>query len=174
MIKAADTIYTERLRLDRMTEDDAGLALAIWNDPAFIRHVTDRGIRTLDEARDAMREGMLKLWAEHGYGPYRISLRDEEEAMGLCGLFKRENLEDPDIGYSMLPDFCGKGYATEAARAVAAHARDHMNLARIIAIVSPDNPRSIRLLEKLGMSPEGTVRMPDEDEDILLYGLSLH
>lgn len=172
MKPAAGELLTERLRLRRAREDDAAMMLTIWNDPDFIRHVGDRGIRTLDEAAQVLREGALKMWDELGYGPYRVSLRDGGEPMGVCGLFKRDNLDDPDIGYGFLPQYRGKGFAYEAAEAVAAHARDHMALPGFKAIVSPENTVSIRLLEKLGMVPEGTIRMPGEDEDILLYGIS--
>ena len=169
MKHAADTLPTERLQLDRLEEQDAGLMLAIWNDPDFVRFVGDRGVRTDAEALEAMREGALKQWRELGYGAYRVSRRGESEALGICGLFKRENLDDPDIGYGFLPDHCGSGYAFEAACAVRDHARDAMGLRRICAIVSADNARSIHLLEKLGMTPSGTVRMPGEDEDLLLF-----
>lgn len=168
---AADVIQTERLRLERIDERDAGLMLAIWNDPDFIRYVGDRGIRTEPEALKAMQEGALKQWSELGYGAYGISKLGETETLGICGLFKRENLDDPDIGYGFLPNHCGGGYAFEAACAVRDHARDVMGLPRICAIVSADNARSIHLLEKLGMSQTGTVRMPDEDEELLLYSI---
>lgn len=169
MRPAADRLRTDRLRLERLTENDAALMLAIWNDPAFIRYVGDRGIRNEEESLTAMREGALKLWSELGIGPYRVSLADGEDAIGICGLFKRENIDVPDIGYGFLPDHCGNGYAFEAACAVRDHARDVMGLHRICAIVSPDNARSIHLLEKLGMTESGTVRMPGEDEDILMF-----
>lgn len=174
MKKAAPLIRTERLQLRWITLHDADLMLAIWNDPDFIRHVMDRGIRTLDESRQALREGVLKHYDEHGYGPYRVSRMGTDEAMGICGLFKRENLEHPDIGYGFLPEFCGHGYAIEAARAVLDHARDQMKLPHLLAIVSPENSRSTRLLEKLDMIVEGKIRMPGEDEDILLYGIKLN
>jgi RimJ/RimL family protein N-acetyltransferase len=93
--------------------------------------------------------------------------------MGICGLFKREQLEHPDIGYSLLPDYRGQGFALEAARAVVSQARDRLGLERLNAIVAPTNGASIRLLEKLGMQEQGAVRMPGEDEDIALYSLSL-
>jgi ribosomal-protein-alanine N-acetyltransferase len=173
MSNALETIRSERLELRRLTEDDVGLSLALWNDPEFIQFVGDRGIRTLEEASKAMQEGPLKIWRDHGYGPYVISLANDTEPMGICGLFKRENLQHPDIGYALFPRFMGKGFAYEAAEAVRNHARDTLGLDRITAIVSPDNPRSIRLLEKLGMTVEGPVRMPDEDEDLLLYGMPL-
>jgi RimJ/RimL family protein N-acetyltransferase len=92
--------------------------------------------------------------------------------MGLCGLFKRENLDYPDIGYSLLPGFRGHGYALEAASAVLTHARDYLGLPQLKAIVSQANSRSVRLLEKLGMRSEGTLRMPGEDEDVVLYGIT--
>lgn len=169
MRPAADRLRTDRLRLERLTENDAALMLAIWNDPAFIRYVGDRNIRSEEKSLEAMREGALKLWSEMGIGPYRVSLAKGGEAIGICGLFKRENIDAPDIGYGFLPAFCGYGYALEAARAVRDHAFDKMKLRRLAAIVSPDNARSIHLLEKLGMTEAGTVRMPNEDEDILMF-----
>ena len=140
MKHAADELLTERLRLMRLDEGDADLMLTIWNDPDFIRFVGDRGIRTAEEALKALRDGALKQWSELGYGAYRVSQRGETEPMGICGLFKRENLDDPDIGYGFLPDHCGSGYAFEAACAVRDHARDVMGLRRICAIVTGDNP----------------------------------
>jgi ribosomal-protein-alanine N-acetyltransferase len=166
-------LETERLRLSWLTEDDADLMLAIWNDPDFIRFVGDRGVRTLDEAREAMRQGVMKLYRDYGYGPYRMSLPGSDEAMGICGLFKRDNLEYPDIGYGLLPAFCGSGYAFEAAHAVSEHAREHMKLAELCAIVTPENTRSVHLLEKLGMIAGEHFRMPGDDEDVVLYSASL-
>lgn len=93
--------------------------------------------------------------------------------MGICGLFKRENLEEPDLGYALLPDWRGRGYTTEAARAVLDEARNSLELECVNAIVSPGNAASIHLLQKLGMRRKGPIRMPGEDEDILLYSMPL-
>jgi RimJ/RimL family protein N-acetyltransferase len=169
MKHAADELLTDRLRLQRLEATDAGLMLAIWNDPDFIRFVGDRGVRTEQEALKALQDGALKQWSDLGYGAYRVARRGETKPLGICGLFKRENLDDPDIGYGFLPDHCGRGYAFEAACAVRDHARDTMELRRICAIVSGDNARSIHLLEKLGMTESGKIRMPDEDDDLLLF-----
>mgnify|MGYP001818736914 FL=1 len=147
--------------------------LAIWNDPSFIRHVFDRGIRSEEAALKAMREGVLKHYADHGFGPYRLSLRADDADVGICGLLKRDNLEHPDIGYALLPDYRRQGYALEAARCIVAHAGADMNLRKISAIVSPGHKRSIALLEKLEMVRNGTVRMPGDDEDILLFEMDL-
>ncbi|MGD2128221.1 MAG: GNAT family N-acetyltransferase [Lysobacterales bacterium] len=169
--EAKAELITRRLRLRWMTEDDAALALAVWNDPDFVRHVGDRGIRTLAEARQAMRDGLLKLYADFGYGPYLIEALEGGPPMGLCGLFKREYLEAPDIGYGLLPGFRGKGYALEAASAVLAHARDDLRLPQLKAIVSVANERSVRLLESLGMRAEGTLQKPGEGDDVTVYGI---
>jgi len=168
-----DKIQTSRLVLRRLAETDCGLLSKIWNDPDFIRFVCDRGIRTEDQALEAMREGVLLLWAEFGFGPYRVALADSGEAIGICGLFKRPQLDQPDIGYALLPQYCGHGYALEAAAAVRDFARDEMKLKRIAAIVSPGHAKSIHLLEKLGMSPQGPIRMAGEEQDILLYSMAL-
>jgi RimJ/RimL family protein N-acetyltransferase len=157
----------------RLTLDDADLMLAIWNDPAFVCYVGDRGVRTLAEAREKMTEGAFKLYEDYGYGPYRVALRDGDTAVGTCGLFRRDGLEHADIGYGFLPEYCRRGYAYESARAVIEHARTDIGLARIIAIVSPDNAASIGLTEKLGLQFEKATRLAGEDHDVSLYSMSL-
>lgn len=166
-------LETDRLRLRRLTLDDAELMLAIWNDPAFVRHVGDRGIRTREEARQALRDGPLQLYAEYGFGPYRVALKSDDRAVGICGLFRRDGLDDVDIGYSILPEYCGQGYAFEAATAVVGHARDDIGLARLTAIVSPDNGPSIGLTRKLGLRYEKTIRMTGDDDDVCIYAMGL-
>ena len=166
-------IETDRLQLRAITIDDTELMLAVWNDPAFIRNVMDRGIRTPEQAREALQEGALKLFADFGYGPYCISLKSDDSMIGICGLFKRENLDDPDIGFAVLPEYCGQGYAGEAAAAVVAYARDDLGLGVLTAIVSPGNTPSIGLIEKLGLTFDSMITMPGEDDAICLYSMSL-
>ncbi len=156
-----------------MTLDDADLMLAIWNDPAFVRFVGDRGVRTLDEAKAAMVEGALRLYEQFGYGPYCVVQKSDRERIGICGLFRRDVLEDPDIGFALLPPFCGSGLASEAAQAVVAHARDDLGIETLTAIVSPENGASIALIEKLGLSFERGITMPGESEEISLYSMNL-
>lgn len=154
-----------------LTLDDAGLMLEIWNDPAFVRYVGDRGIRTIDQAQDALAEGPMRQYSDYGYGPYRLSLKDSNEAIGICGLFRRDGLDDADIGFALLPDYYGQGYASEAAFAVTGHAQHVLGLRRLTAIVSPHNGTSIALIEKLGMRFESMIRMPGDDDEICLYSI---
>ncbi len=162
-------LNTERLELRWLTLEDTPLMLGIWNDPAFVRYVADRGIRTLEQARAAVEAGPLRLYAEYGYGPFRVRRREDGMDMGICGLFRRDVLEDPDIGFAILPEFCGKGYGFEASTAVLDYARDTLQLSAVTAIVSPQNAASIGLLEKLGMHYERPIRMPGDDHDVSLY-----
>ena len=165
-------LETERLYLRPVTVDDAELMLAIWNDPAFMHNVADRGIRTMDEARAAIESGAQKLFADYGYGPYSLALKSDGTMIGICGLFKRDNLDDPDIGFSVLPEHCGRGYAGEAAAAVVAHARQ-LGITVLTAIVSPTNEPSIGLIRKLGLTFERMITMPGDDHAICLYSRSL-
>lgn len=159
--------------MQRVTGDDAALMLAVWNDPAFIEHVGDRGVRTEAEALAELERGAFRLYEDYGYGPYKLIRRDDAISVGICGLFKRDNLDDPDIGFAVLPDFCGRGYAAEAALAVIAHARDDLGIRELTAIVSPGNAASIGLIEKLGLTLRGMITMPGDEAAIRLYGMAL-
>ena len=165
-------LETERLYLRPVTVEDAELMLAIWNDPAFMRNVADRGIRTMVEARAAIESGAQKLFADYGYGPFSLALKSDGSMIGICGLFKRDNLVDPDIGFSVLPEYCGRGYAGEAAIAVVDYAR-HLGITALTAIVSPTNEPSIGLIRKLGLTFERMITMPGDDHAICLYSRSL-
>ncbi|NIA27992.1 MAG: GNAT family N-acetyltransferase [Desulfobulbaceae bacterium] len=166
-------LETKRLSLRRLTLDDAELMLAVWNDPAFIRYVADRGIRTIKAARAALKEGALKLFSDYGYGPFRVALTEDDTPVGVCGLFRREGLDEPDLGFSILPKYWRKGYAHEAARAVVGHAKTDIRLTRLTAIVSPENTASVALIEKLGLQFERMHRLPGDDDDVAIYCMRL-
>ena len=166
-------LQTKRLALRRLTLADAELMLAVWNDPAFIEHVADRGIRTLEQARLALQDGAFRLYEQYGYGPLRVALAADDTEIGICGLFRRDGLDEPDLGYSILPQHSGRGYAFEAASAVLDYARRELGLARIAALIAPANAPSIGLAEKLGLRFERPLRLPGEDADIGLYSMLL-
>lgn len=172
MTEARDTLRTDRLDLEWLTLDDAALMLEIWNDPAFVRHVGDRGIRTVDDAQAAIAAGPLTLYAEYGYGPYRMTLRESGVAVGICGLFQRDYLDDPDIGFAVLPAYYRQGLALEASRAVLEHAKVDLGLKRLTAIVSPGNAASIALIEKLGLRFEREIYADGDDSPpVSLYAV---
>jgi RimJ/RimL family protein N-acetyltransferase len=166
---AETVLVTERLVIRRLTPDDAQFMYGIWNDPAFMQYVGDRGIRSLEAARDSILSGPVEMYRRFGFGLYLVALRETAEPIGICGLLKREALEDVDIGFAFLPAFRSRGYALEAASAVMDYGREVLRLERIVAIVNPDNERSQRLLERVGMRFERMIRMPGESRDIRLF-----
>ena len=166
-------IETERLILRQLTPDDATFIFALLNEPSWIQNIGDRHIKTLDDARAYIRNGPAASYAKNGFGLYLVVLKEANESIGMCGLIKRDGLEDVDIGYALLPRFWSKGYAVEAARATIAYAREGVGLKRIVAIVDPANESSIRVLEKLGMQYEKMVRLSADDIDLKLFGLEL-
>ncbi|MFV8783536.1 GNAT family N-acetyltransferase [Microbulbifer sp. SA54] len=164
-------LSTDRLQLRELTDSDrdAQFTLALVNDPDFHRFIGDRGVRTLEEARNYLERGPLAMYRQHGFGMYCVELKNGTP-IGQCGLIRREGLDDIDIGFAFLPGYRGSGYAGEAAQAVMDWAKQVLGLSRILAIASPDNAASIRLLEKLGLQAEGHITLPGSDETLLLLG----
>lgn len=163
---------TARLDLRELTPDDAEFMLAFLNDPDFIRHVGDRGVRTLHAAREYIVKGPMQSYARNGFGLYLVELRATREKLGICGLVRREGLADIDIGFGFLPQYRSQGYAIEAAMAAMTQASDDLGLERVVAITSQDNDRSANVLRKLGFEFEKLIRFPGEEKEIRLYGWS--
>ena len=162
-------LRTARLALDPVTLDDAPFVIALLNDPAFLRHIGDKGVRDEEGARQYMTNGPLASYAQHGFGLLKVSLRDGGVPIGLCGLLKRDTLDHPDIGFAFLPDHCRSGYGFEAATAVLQDARAVLGLGRIVAITTPDNEASAALLLKLGFTLEGTRRLTPESPVLKVF-----
>ncbi len=96
-------------------------------------------------------------------------MKETGTPIGICGFVKRDSLPDADIGFAFLPQFCGKGYALESAKAVMKYGRDVLNLKRVLAITSQDNESSGRLLEKIGFKFESLIKMPHDSEELKLF-----
>jgi RimJ/RimL family protein N-acetyltransferase len=163
------TLETGRLILSQFSLDDAAFILELLNDPSFLQFIGDRGVRTLEDARGYLLNGPMDSYARNGFGLYLTKLKDGDIPIGICGLVKRDGLEDVDIGYAFLPQFWSKGYATESASAVMDYGRNVLGLSRIVAITSPDNEGSIRVLEKLGLRFEKMVALPTYGGESMLF-----
>ena len=157
---------TERLTLDQLEVGrDEAFILELLNEPGFLQNIGDRGVRDLTGAADYIQGGPAKSYAEHGFGLWRVSETATGVPVGMCGLLQRDGLDDPDVGYAFLPEARGKGYAVEAARATLEHGRRVFGMGRIVAIVTPGNDASIRVLEKIGMSAAGLISLPGRDDE---------
>jgi RimJ/RimL family protein N-acetyltransferase len=164
-----DVVETTRLRLRRLTVDDGEFILELLTDPSFLRHIGDRGVRSLEDARRYIVNGPMASYEQHGFGLYLTVRKEDEAPIGICGLLKRESLADVDVGFAFLPRYWSKGYALESARAVVDYGRDVLGLDRIVAVTKNDNERSILVLRKLGMRFEGLVRLSETGPELALY-----
>jgi RimJ/RimL family protein N-acetyltransferase len=166
-------LETDRLVLRELTPEDAGFILRLLNEPSWLRFIGDKGVRTVEDARDYIVNGPMAMYARHGFGLWLVELRDAAVPIGMCGLIKRDSLEDVDLGYALLPEHWGKGYAREAAAASMAHGRDAVGLRRIVAFTDPDNEPSRRLLEDLGFAFERLFRLTGGVPESKLFGRRL-
>jgi RimJ/RimL family protein N-acetyltransferase len=160
---------TERLALRLLDIGDAPFILELINEPPWLRFIGDRGILTVEAARDYIVNGILAMQWRHGFSLYLAVSKETQMPLGICGLIKRDALDDVDIGFAFLERHGGRGYAHEAAVAVMKHARETLRLKRIVGITSPDNERSIRLLEKLGLRFDKRISMHGAQDDTNLY-----
>lgn len=151
------TLATPRLALAPLTAADAAFILALVNEPDWLRYIGDRGVRSLADAGRYLADGPIASYARHGFGLLRVGLKPADEAIGICGLVRRDTLDAPDLGFAFLPGHRGRGYAVEAGSAVLAAARA-TGVGRVLAITTPDNHASMRVLARLGFVDDGAAR----------------
>lgn len=162
-------LETDRLALRHFSIEDAEFVLQLLNEPSFIQYIGDKGVRTVDDAKRYLLSGPLDSYVSFGYGLYVVELKDAGKPVGMCGLVRRDNLDDADIGYAFLEPYRSKGYALESAEAIMIHARETLGLERVVAIVTPGNSSSIKLLEKIGLTFERMIRLTDDDEELKFF-----
>lgn len=160
-------LSTERLLLRWLDETDKEFIVALLNDRSFIENIGDRGVRTEEDALKYI-EKMQDIYRKQGFGFYLVETHAKEK-LGISGLIHRPGLNDPDIGFAFFPRYHGKGFAWESAEAVKAMAIRDFQLKRIVAITSPGNTSSIRLIEKLGLRFEKNILLPHDTKEVALY-----
>jgi RimJ/RimL family protein N-acetyltransferase len=166
-------LETERLLLRRLTAGDAAFILELLNEPAFLQNIGDRGARTLADARRYIAKGPVASYRKFGFGLYLVELKDSGAPIGICGLLKRESLDDVDIGFAFLRRYWSQGYARESAAAVMDYGWTTLRFPRIVAITKPNNQASITLLEKLGLRFEKIIALPDHGGANKLFAASV-
>lgn len=165
-------LETDRLLLRELNLGDVPFILSLLNSPGWLKYIGDRGVKNEEQAKDYLLNGPLKSYKENGFGLYLVEERISKLPIGLCGLLKRETLENPDLGFAFLSDYMGKGFAFEAANAVLEYTKSELRLPTILAIVLPNNQPSIKLLEKLGLQYQKTLQVK-EGEDLSLFQVNL-
>lgn len=165
------TIETDRLVIRKVERGDAAFMLDLLNQPSFIQFIGDRGVRTLDDARIYIEERALAGYEKNGFGPFAVAIKSSGQVVGIVSLLDRDELDDVDVGFAFLPDVWRQGFAYEASAAVIEFAFTELGLRRIAAVTQPDNVGSIKTLEKLGLTLDGTARLEADGPDLLLYAI---
>jgi ribosomal-protein-alanine N-acetyltransferase len=162
-------LETERLVVRKLTPADAGFILKLLNEPSFIQNIGDKGVRSKEDAVKYITTGPMDSYERCGFGLYLVLLKEGGVPIGICGLLKREVLEDVDIGFAFLPKYWSRGYAVESAAAVMAYGRNELGIRRIAAITSPDNDGSIKVLEKIGLRFKQIIQLSESEPQVKLF-----
>lgn len=165
-------LETPRLILRKFTLKDGEFIFRLLNSPGWLKNIGSRNIGSKADAERYITNKLLPPYEISGFGFYRMELKQTGESAGMCGLVKREGLDDVDIGFALLPEYEGKGYAIEAAKAVMEFAKHELKLDRLAAITIQQNKGSINLLEKLGMEFEKMIKLPGDEEELMLFTIT--
>ncbi|GAB5400049.1 MAG: GNAT family N-acetyltransferase [Aureisphaera sp.] len=162
-------LTTQRLILKQITIADAPFYVKLFNSEGWLTYIGDRKVHTVTDAEAYIEKNYLPSYETHGYGSYTVNLNETGETIGACGLYKRDNLEHPDIGFAFLPEFIGKGYGFEAASAIMNYAKEELGITTVLGFTVDYNASSIALLKKLGLRETGTFKFKDDPEELLLF-----
>ena len=164
-------LETERLRLRELTAADAPFMLKLLNDPGWLEFIGDRGVRTIAQTEAYFEAGPIKSYRDHSFGLWLVKRKEDQAPIGICGIVNRDSLPHPDIGFAFLEQYCGRGYAYESAAATLAYAKSALKMPRVLAITLPANQRSAKLLQKLGMTFEKLMVMPEDASELMVFGI---
>jgi [ribosomal protein S5]-alanine N-acetyltransferase len=162
-------LETDRLIITTLTTADAPFILELVNSPGWLQFIGDRGIKNITDAENYIINGPMASYEKYGHGLYLVTLKDTAAPIGICGIIKRDTLENADIGFAILPQYAGKGYTFEAASPVLQYAKEILGLKKIVAITLRANHRSVNLLTKLGLVFEKNISFPPNEEELMLF-----
>lgn len=160
-------LNTERLTIEKASLKDAFFFLTLFNSPNIIEFIGDKGLRTLKNSEEYIKNNIINSYETNGYGLYKMSLKENKKPIGICGFVKRNYLDSADIGFGILPEYEGKGYTFEALKAIMDYGKLILRLNPVLAITSKKNIKSQHLLNKIGLFKKSTIK--PEAIEILLY-----
>ena len=162
---------TERLEIRPTREEDAPFIFELMNSPKWLMFIGDRKIYSVEIARNYIKNRMLPQLEKLGFSNYTVIRKSDNVKIGTCGLYDRNGLDGLDIGFAFLPQFEKKGYAFESAFKLKSVAFEIFGIEEILAITKTTNISSQNLLKRLGLKFNSKVRLPNDDEELLLFRL---
>jgi RimJ/RimL family protein N-acetyltransferase len=166
---------TERLLLREAKFEDADFILQLLNEPAWREFISSHDVETTEKAKEYIAERLHASYMAHGFGLWIVEMLEKEnqKTIGLCGLLKRAELNDIDLGFAFLSAYWGRGFAREAAKASLEYAAVNLRLKKVIAITDPLNRASLTLLERLGFSYYDNFTFPNTTNKLSLFSVYL-
>ncbi len=164
-------LNTKRLNLRLINNEDAAFLYELMNSPTWHQMIGDRGVYSVEDALQYMQERMHPDLNEKGFVNHLMIEKETGIAVGTCSLHDRPGVAGIDIGYAILQEHEGKGYATEGAQAMVDLAFDQHQFKSVSAITTDENKGSCRVLEKLNFKHTSYIQLPGSTEKIRLYEL---
>ena len=164
-------LISSRLRLRKLTKQDAGFIVELLNDPDWLKYIGDHNVKNCQDAHVYIRQGPLAMYQQHTMGLLLVESLEHQTPIGLCGLLKRATLPHPDLGFAFLPQYRKQGFALEAAKLALTDVFDRKKTRKVLAITSIDNEKSINLLTNLGFSFKGLIELTGSLEQTKLFEL---
>jgi len=159
---------TTRLILRPVIIEDAEFYFHLMNSPKWVQFIGDRHLKSPEDAALYIQQKMLPDWEKNDFGNFTIIRREDLVRIGTCGLFVREGLNGVDLGFALLSEYEGQGYAYEAASKIKDVAYEAFHLPELLAIALPENTDSLKLLKKMGFHAVGTTTLPGDEQEVLL------
>ena len=144
-------LETKRLIIREHVLSDAPFFFTLNSNYNVVKYTGDSSFKTIEEAEKIV-QYVINQYKENGYGRWLVTEKETGNPIGWCGLKFHTDTKETDIGYRLLENAWGKGYATESAKACIDYGFNHFNLNRIIGDAMKENTASINVFKKLGMT----------------------
>ena len=162
---------TQRLNLKLVTNEDAAFLYRLMNTDRWHQFIGDAGISSVEAAAQYIDQKMDADLCKKGFVNHLMIEKTTGQPVGTCSLHHRPGINGIDIGYALLPEFEGKGYATEGAKTMIALTFKVYEQSLVNAIANEHNRASCHLLEKLGFVSQGFIRLRSNNNKVKLYVL---
>lgn len=163
-------VETTRLTLRYITEQDIEALFELFSDPIAMKYMG--GVKTEEETKEWLML-VLNSYRTMGLGPLAVIRKESIAFMGYCGLYLQKDIDGIDeieILYGLIRRFWDQGFANEAARGVLEYGKSKHEIKRFVTLVEPQNERSIKVSERLGMKKEKQVYR--WNKEIIVYSLA--
>jgi RimJ/RimL family protein N-acetyltransferase len=165
-------LRTERLVMRGFREEDLGALAELSADSEVTRWVGDPDGLSREQTWRRMAY-FVGHWELRGFGQWALFEQASGDLVGRAGLLQPEGWPGLEVGWLVARAHWGRGFAPEAGRASLHWARDALGADHVISLIEPDNERSARVAEKLGMTLEGHTKILNGEIDVRIFGIDL-